>query len=291
MSQADRMLAQVKSLPTMSLTVVRLSKMIDDERSGAADMERVISPDPALTSNLLRLANSPYFGLTRKVESVRQAVTVMGTKRLFEIVAGAGFQSTIPKVIPGYETTSTRFWLHSVAVAALSESLARELRLHPPDYTFTAGLLHDIGKLVIGAYLAAQPEDERPDLMVTEGTLLDREREVFETDHCELGAALAERWNLPKRLQAVARWHHDTEGYTASEHRTLVDLVHAGNGLAHTLGYGSDIGEMSREVKDAVIARLKITTDRLERVASETFEKIVELGQVFTGESGLPGSS
>lgn len=286
MSRIELILAQVKSLPTMPQTVIKLAKMLEDNRSSAADFERIIKPDPALTTNLLRLANSPYFGLPRKVESVRHAVTLMGTKRLFEVVASAAFSRTIPRMIPGYEMDASRFWIHSVAVAALSESLAKELDVFPPDYTFTAGLLHDIGKLVIGAYLATQPEDERPDLIFDEGTLVAHEREVFGTDHSELGAILAERWDLPKRIQVSARWHHDPDGREPSEDRMLVDLVHAGNGLAHALGYGGDVGEMSRDVKDTVISRLGITSTRLERVASETLEKIIALGKIFSDEGG-----
>lgn len=288
MSAVEQILSHVKELPSMPQTVIKLAKMLEDDRSSAGDIERIIKPDPALTTNLLRLANSPYFGLPRKVESVRHAVTLMGTKRIFEVVAGAAFSRTIPAVIPGYSMDAKRFWIHSVAVGVLSESLAKELGIFTPDYTFTAGLLHDIGKLVLGAYLATKRVKERPNLHVEEGFFIDKEREVFGTDHGELGAILAERWDLPTRIVWAAKFHHVPDDLPEGIDQTLVDLVHAGNGLAHALGYGGDVGEMSRGVKDSVIARLGIKVSRLERVASETQIQIMEIGKII-GESGGGG--
>lgn len=94
---------------------------------GGAEFEAVIRPDTALTTSLLRLANSAYFGRSRKIDSVRQAITLLGVKRLFKVAAGAAFTAIIPSRIPGYEIEAQAFWKHNVAVAILSERLAIDL--------------------------------------------------------------------------------------------------------------------------------------------------------------------
>lgn len=274
MSPLDDVLKRVRNLPTLPAAITRLSALVADPSANADDFEAVIRPDPSLTANLLRLANSAYFGLSRQVGSVRQAVTLMGIKRVFDLAASASFTRVIPDRIPGYGISSTDFWEHCVAVAALSERLGADLRIRVPEMTFTAGLLHDVGKIVVGAYF-----DDRPtalaDEVGREGVfLVDAERTLLGFDHAEIGAAVAEHWRLPATIVAAARWHHAPDEAPAGADRTMLDLIHAADGLAHALGLGADVGELSRRIDGAVIQRLGIGVDRLERVAGDTVEEI-----------------
>ena len=164
--------------------MAKLSLLLGDERSGAADFERVIKPDPGMTANLLRAVNTAYFGLGREIASVRQAVTVVGTRRLFEIVASSSFSKIIPDRIPGYELDARAFWLHCVAVAVLGERVAGEISQRAPELTFTAGLLHDIGKIVIGTFLDESSEKVMGRMEEEERlAFVAAEREILMTDH------------------------------------------------------------------------------------------------------------
>ena len=149
-------LADVKRLPTLPASLARLSALQQDERSSAADYEKVIGIDPALTANVLRLANSGFFGSPRQIVSVRQAVTLLGTRRIVEAAMGAAFSAVLPNALPGYCIESVTFWRHCVAVGVLTERIGEDLRLERRADGFTCGLLHDIGKLVTSAYLAPQ---------------------------------------------------------------------------------------------------------------------------------------
>jgi putative nucleotidyltransferase with HDIG domain len=278
--QTDRALERIKKLPTLSAATGRLAALIRDERSGAADFEKVIRPDMALTANLLRMANSAYFGLRCRAESVRQAITLLGLKRVFEVAASAAFAPVIPRLLPGYEVEAAAFWLHSAAVAVLSERLALELRCGTPDLLFTAGLLHDVGKLVVGSFVA---EEQGAILRrVRQGqSFIAAEKEVLGLTHAELGARVAEAWSLPPAVAWAARWHHEPTAAPPEVDRNLVSLVHAADALAHQLGFGADTGELAREIDSAAEGRLGLKARRLEVVASGSLESIREMGNLF----------
>jgi putative nucleotidyltransferase with HDIG domain len=277
----DRILSRLRSLPTLSATAVRLSALARDERSSAADFEKAIRPDPALTANLLRIVNAAYFGLRARVDSVRQAVTLLGLRRTSEVAAAAALGPIIPRRLPGYEIDASSFWQHCIAVAVLSERLSAELRVRRPDLIFTAGLLHDLGKLAIGAFVAEASGEIL--LRVRQGgiSFASAERAALGVDHAEVGAALAEWWKLPPAVADVSRWHHAPAEAPETADRLLVDLVHVADALAHSLGMGADVGEMARKVDAATEARLGIRSRRLEHVAGESLEQIRELERQF----------
>jgi HD-like signal output (HDOD) protein len=179
MSERKDILASIKKLPTFSPTVVRLAQLLGDEEAGPGEYEAVVQVDPALTANVLRMANSAHFGFSRKIGNVREAITLLGTRRLFELGALSAAQAVVPATLPGYGIDSHVYWCHSVAVAVLSERLAKERHLAIPTLTFTAGLLHDIGKLVISSFLASQIETLRQQLSQRTTSLVECERELL----------------------------------------------------------------------------------------------------------------
>jgi putative nucleotidyltransferase with HDIG domain len=275
------LLKQTNELPTLPAATVRLATLINDPTAGAPEFVKVIKPDIALTANVLKLSNSAYFGLSREITSVRQAITLLGTKRIFELAASASFARVLPESIPGYEVEAAQFWKHCVAVAALSERFAYVLGLPTPDLTFTAGLLHDIGKLALGLFLKEHENEVMSRVRTGEVSLINVEKEVLGTDHAELGGAVSDHWQLPAAIRFAAVWHHQPNAAPPESDRVLIDLVHAADSLAHTLGLGADLGELHRRVDEGAIARLKVTQQSLEQVAAETFTEILDLCKLF----------
>ncbi len=275
----------VRDLPTLPAAAMRLAELARDERSSSADFERAIRPDPALTANLLRIANSAYFGLRARVDSVRNAVTLLGLRRVSEMAAAAAFAQTLPARIPGYGMDAGQFWLHSVAVAVLAERLAVETQLPRPDSTFTAGLLHDVGKLAVAAFVSSSSADLFA--RVRAGAVLaEAEREVLGLDHAQVGELVASAWSLPPAVAAVARWHHTPDGLPLLEHRRLVDLVHAADALAHAMGLGADRGELARKVESGASERMGLRARALERVAGESLDAIRDMAALFAPSGG-----
>jgi putative nucleotidyltransferase with HDIG domain len=181
---------------------------------------------------------------------------------------------------------ASSFWMHCVAVAVLSERLSGELGVRRPDLTFTAGLLHDMGKLAIGAFVAGSSVEILSRTREGGTAFVSAERAVLGVDHSEAGAMVAEAWNLPPAVAEVSRWHHAPGDAPEAADRLLIDLVHVADALAHSLGMGTDVGEMARKVDPAAEVRLDVRASRLERVASESLEEIGELARQFLPAGG-----
>ncbi len=281
-------LARVKTLPTLGPVVVQLMSLANNEKASAADFERLIKPDPALTANLLKMANSAYFGCRCQVTSVRQAVAMLGTKRVCETAAGAAFTRVIPSQLKGYGMSAAAYWQHSVAVAVFSERIAKEVGMPVPELTFTAGLLHDIGKLVISSYLEEVATEVESRMRGSDIAYVDAERETLGIDHSQAGAAVAEKWNLPPGIQSAVQWHHAPQSCAEPEGRRLADLVHVADGLSHMMGFGTDQGGLARRIEGEVVERLGLTDFHLQVVASMAVHDIKQLGEVLAKPAGAP---
>jgi putative nucleotidyltransferase with HDIG domain len=279
MIERTEILAGIHSLPTFSQTVVELAQLLRDEEAGLSEYEAVVQLDLALTANLLRMANSAYFGFPRKISSVREAITLLGARRLFELAAMAAVQAVVPPTLPGYGIDSSAYWCHSVAVAVLAERFAKERKLAVPALTFTAGLLHDIGKPVISGFLAGQVDALQTRLADEKRSLLECERELLGADHTQIGAELAQTWNLPEEVVRVVAYHHEPSRGDAPSGDVVVDLVHSADCLSHSLGFGADVGELHRQVDERAIARLGLRHVDLEHVASRALPEIEGLAQ------------
>jgi putative nucleotidyltransferase with HDIG domain len=278
-------LARVRQLPAPSASLLRVSALARDERSSASDFEQAIRPDPALTANVLRIANSAYFGLRCRAESIRHAVALLGVRRIAEVASAAALAPIIPACVPGYEMSASDFWRHSVAVAVLAERTAAALKLDRCDGLFTAALLHDVGKLAIASFVASASGEILARSRDGE-TLVRAEHHVLGLDHAEVGAAVAEAWCLPDAAAAAARWHHAPGQAPEGSDRRAVDVVHLADALAHALGLGADVGELARDVDGGASARVALSAQALERVAAESLEEIADLTALLAGTSG-----
>ena len=223
---------------------------------------------------MLRLANSAYFGLSRRIGSSREAIAILGLKRVYDVATMAAMQRLLPKQIPGYELSSQAFWRHSVAVASFADNLSRAAGIATPATVFTAGLMHDIGKLILGEFLALHATPILEKLRGEGKTLVGAEREILGVDHTEVGAALATQWKLPDQVVAVIRWHHRPDDVPADVPRDCVDLTHIADALAHAFGYGADIGELHRALDLMTYDRLKLATPVVEEVVARSFTDI-----------------
>jgi HD-like signal output (HDOD) protein len=228
----------IGSIPT---AVAQVFGLINDPKATLADFERVVRPDVGLTVNLLKSANSAYYRSSREITSVKDAIGRMGLRRVFEVVASQSFAKTIPSRLRGYALEASEYWGHSVAVAVLSDRIGRAAGFTYPDLAFTAGLLHDLGKVVIATWLGG-PGALVP---VPEGGLstIDLEREVVGLDHLEAGEAVALKWNLPKDIAAAMRWHHEPSSAPTATLRYFATVIQVSDSAAHTAGFGEGGGE------------------------------------------------
>jgi putative nucleotidyltransferase with HDIG domain len=277
----DEIIADVRSFPSMSGVAVRVLKLIEDPDSTASKIEELLRLDPGITANILKLTNSAYFGLSTRIGSVRQAIVLLGWKRLGKLVVTSCVNAILDKPVPGYDLPAGELWRHSIAVSVAAELLANELGITAYDEAFTAALLHDLGKLVLGSYV-------KKDLQAIESAAGENvpfqvaERRILGTDHAEVGARLLENWAFPQSLVNAVRWHHDPDA--AESTRTMVDLVHVANVLCLMIGIGVGREGLRYEPSPDATKRLGVKTRQLEVVASKTLQWANELSELFEAQ-------
>ena len=282
-NRIDDIMASVAAFPSMPGAAARLLTMLDDPATSAAEVEEVLRFDPGLTANILRLSNSAYFGFPAQVGSVRQAVVLLGAKRLMQVVTATCVNAVMNRPVMGYGLSSGGLWQHSIAVSVAAELLVRELGLPDDPEIFTAALLHDVGKLVLGQYI----QDDASGIQLEASVSMpfqEVEHRVFGTDHAEVGARILKDWAFPERIVNAVRWHHDPGGADPSD--TMVDLIHLANVLCLMIGIGVGNEGLQYQTEPAASERLGLTTVHLERVASQTLQWVHEMSERLNpGES------
>lgn len=243
------------SLPEVCMQV---QSVADNPRSSADDMGAVIGRDPALTARLLKLVNSAYFGFPAKVETVTRAVSLVGVRQLRNLALAVSAVELFDRV-PAEQVSMVSFWSHSIYCGLLARELATACRVLHGERLFVAGLLHDIGRLMIYTH---RPEEAERIHRQVDGNGCDlsaAERQVLGYDHAELGGALLQSWQLPEALQVAVAWHHhSSRAPTSALEAALVRLANAmTHGLEHSAGapsYYDPYGPLLKPQEDDPVA-------------------------------------
>lgn len=273
-SKKREIISKMQSFPSMSGIAAKVLKLLDDPDASVGQVEQLLKKDPSLTANLLKLTNSAYFGIPSKVGSVRHAIAMLGWKRLSKLVMAACVSAITDRQIPGYDLPPGVLWQHSVAVSVTAEGLMRELKIAESDEIFTAALLHDLGKLILGGFV--EKELDEIEKVADRGIPFQMaEQEVLGTDHAEIGALMLESWSFPPSLVSAVRWHHDPD--SAPETSSMTDIVHVSNVLCLMIGIGIGVEGLHYEPSVSATKRLGIKPTQLELIASQTLEWAKEL--------------
>ena len=256
---------------------LRVNDMVNDPKSTSGDIAHLISQDPGLTVRLLKVANSPLYGSSRQIETVARAVILLGTAQIRDLVLATSTSQMFAKVTNEVIFIDD-FWQHSIFCGLAAKSLASASGKVTSDFAFVAGLLHDVGQLVlfheqpglmrVALDMVADPRNEME--------MHQAEQAVFGFDHMQLGGALLRAWHLPERLQECVEFHHMPGA--AKKFPVEVALVHIANGMASyaavrsvndlavpdiepecwaVVGLAPDIIESTIEVAEAGIAEVK----------------------------------
>ncbi len=269
-----RIMTQVRAFPGMPATAAKLLRLLEDSDSSASQIEEVLRYDPGLTANILKLTNSAYFGIPSRVSSIRQAVVLLGWKRLLQLVMTMCMSTVMKKPVPGYDLPGGELWRHSIAVSVAAETVVKALKIPEAEEVFTAALLHDVGKLVLGGFVS---EDlQQIEKMVQKGIAFEvAEFIVLGIDHAEIGARILKKWAFPEDLVNAVNWHHNPE--TCDQQCTLSDIVHIANILGLMVGFGKVHDGLAVEPAAEVTDRLGLRPAHLEALAEQTREGVDKL--------------
>lgn len=280
MTEKDRILATVKSVPSLPSVVMKLRKYLNDPDVSFDELAKVIQYDPGLTANVLQLANSAYFGWAGTISSVKEAITRLGTNRVFQMVLCMSVAPLVSKPIKGYDMDAGSLWEHSIAVAICAEQVALALKLKDAGEAFTAGLLHDMGKVVLGTFVEVDDEPIR-EIVVSDGLAFNEaERMVLGIDHAEVAGVLLEDWKLPPEVVATARFHHEPTKADA-EHRQMVDLIHVADILCLNVGWGVGEDGLQYRLDEKANDRLGVRIGMAEEIVLKVMSGMDDLKDMY----------
>lgn len=252
----------VEKMPAFPKSVHRVLELCSDINCAPRDLVQVIENDPIFTLKILKLVNSPYFGLVQKITSIHHAIVYVGLNTLKNVALGLASIGSLPrKNKAGFDMDA--FWLHSLAVGTVSRMMATMILRLPQteagDY-FVAGLLHDVGKVVFAIYMPEEFKDVLAKVGQGELYLYEAEKDVIGADHAEIGAMLAKKWALPDPLTTcIARHHSPDQG----ESDALTDCVFVANQVAKKLEFGSAGENDLEDVPESVLERFDMDLDKI----------------------------
>jgi putative nucleotidyltransferase with HDIG domain len=281
-NRVEDIVAAVDTLPPLPETTFRLMTVIRDPQSSIDDIVAVVKYDEVVTSEILRICNSAYFGLNRKINSLNEATVRLGTAKLLQLVMAVHSNALLGKGQPGYGLPPQALWQHSVATALACEAIGERLHLPNNSLLFTMGLLHDIGKVVLSTYVADDYEDIAR-LVSNEGYAFNEaERMVLGYDHCETGGLLAEKWQLPAEIIRSIRAHHAPP--PPPETDAFIDVVYLANLLSVMVGPGSGHDGLNYRADADVLARYDLTVLDLEGFGAHVIAELAQVKAMFAGQ-------
>jgi putative nucleotidyltransferase with HDIG domain len=227
--QVQKKLESIHDLPTLPVIVVELNRMLQDHGTAVEELIETIEKDPAIVLKLLKLVNSAFYGFRSQISSLHQAVVLLGFNTVRNAVLSVSIINAFKDAdqLEGFDMNE--FWQHSVAVAVTSKHLAKTTALASPDDSFVAGLLHDVGKIILFQFFRDLFEKVWKHMQANQKTFFVSENESSPVDHAMIGGMLTRKWQLPEDLVDTIGFHHqphpDSETYRMQALICLADTI------------------------------------------------------------------
>jgi len=276
----DTLVDGIPSLGSCAGVLDEIETILANPQCTLTDVGEAIEKDPDLTARLLRLGNSSFFGFPTRIETVSETINLIGIQQVQDLIS----VSTVVEMFEGVSADLVNmesFWKHSLACGIAARALALARRVPKPEKYFVAGLLHDVGRLVI--YLQA-PERARQVFAARARhpmLLRDAEVEVFGFDHAEVGGALLKAWNYPANLIQTVRHHH--QPLHAGSFQLEASLIHVADYVVNAMQLGSSGERQAPPPHAAAWDRLGLPLDALAEVVDTTDQQLAEVEQAFLG--------
>lgn len=234
-------LDRIDSLPTLPSIALEVNRMLLNYNTSIKELTKIIEKDQAIASRILKLSNSAFYGLRRRVNNIPHAVVLLGFNTLRNAIISVSVMKTFasPHIFEDFDISD--FWKHSVAVAMVSKNLGEKLKYQTSEDCFLAGLLHDIGKIILSQYFQDLFEKIRTSASRLCISFYEAERREMPIDHAMIGGHLADKWQLPIGVVDTIKYHH-TLGNSEVNHQ-VTTIVHAANIIVNSYS-----GENSKKV-------------------------------------------
>jgi HD-like signal output (HDOD) protein len=266
-------LKKVSTIATLPEVTAKIVQTVEDPKSTAAQLHKIVAHDPALATRILKVVNSAFYGLPGQIGSVERAIVLLGLNAIKNIAVAASLGQLFRgvKLCEGF--TAKDLWTHCIAVGVTARELARQMKLPIADEAFLAGLIHDTGMLVGLQVWPDKLKEACETARTSERDFCEIEREVTGVDHQQLGQGLAELWKFPRSCQLVAGYHHKPTTLS-DNNRMLVTLVYIADTMCCKQNRGFNLTALRQKYEDGGILDLKIDTMLIEQTAGKLDELV-----------------
>lgn len=273
----EQLINKIDDLPTLPSVVDEINTLLRNPRTSAEEVGQAIIIDQTITSKVIRLVNSAFYGFPGRINTITHAIVILGFNTIRNIVLTASIISAFKKNVRNDEFDLTEFWRHSITTGAIAQTIGRQRKWENLEELFISGLIHDLGKLVLFLYLPDE-FDNVLHLAKKENILFkDAERKLLGTDHSELGVLLADHWKLPAYLKDSMRYHHYP---LSSPNPETNSAVHIADILSQGLGKGESGNPSIPAIDPKVWNLLEFNRNRLDEVFTDSWSDI-EKAEIF----------
>ena len=273
----------IQRLPTLPSVLGQILDAASDPEASALDLGQYIATDQSLAGSVLKIVNSAYYSFQREITSIARAIVILGFIEVRNLALTATAFQSLAKGNSGYDRT--QLWRHSMGTAIAASRLARTVNVEEPDDFFTAGLLHDIGKVTLDVLYPEQFIEAAQNANANGRFLRDVELETFGFSHPQVGGLLGKHWNLPKSVVDTIEHHHCPEASSVA--RELTDITALANYLTYQAGLGEASNGKQPEFPEAVAKRLRASDPICENIAEDLRESRERIDQLIDPLSKL----
>ncbi|MBW2051606.1 MAG: HDOD domain-containing protein, partial [Deltaproteobacteria bacterium] len=233
-------IGRMTGLPSLPETVVAILEVLNNPDSSAKELSEALQHDQSIASRVLKLVNSAFYGFPRQIDTLSKAVTILGYTSIQNIILATSIFNTFSKAPHGPVINRKKFWAHALGCGVVAQTIKVRLGMEDGEEVFLAGLLHDIGKVILDAFL---PDEYAQVIKLAQEKnllLVEAEKEILGATHADFGLWLSENWNLPHNLTAAIAHHHDPP--ESKTHFTITSLIHVGDIIVRIfeVGHGGD---------------------------------------------------
>lgn len=269
--RALRIISTVQNLPSVPAIIFELNKVIENPMASAAQIGRIISKDQGLVTKILKVANSPLYGIPRRVSTIDFAVVILGFNQIKNIVIAISMMESF-RDLGDVQFPKKEYWIHSIMVASAAKRLSDDLNLNCSGEAFTAGLLHDLGLPIVHKYFNKEYTQIFQILNNSELPVDLIEKGIIGLSHCEIAKILIDKWNLPLTFSEVAMYHHSPAN--AENFRELVAVVHLADYMTNMLETGNFVWDREFKLDPTVINTLNLHDEEYLKGFIETYKDL-----------------
>ena len=273
-----KILKTLDNMPAMPRIIMKARRMMQNPQANYKEFERALEADQGIATRVLRLANSAYYGVSGTVSSIQRASVILGYQTIGELVLVTSTSDLLDRELKGYGLETGAMWKHAMAVSFGARKIAISKKEHLADDAFTAGLIHDVGKLILNKYLLERKSAFEKYTKVEHRSLVATEKKLLGLNHAEIAAKVCEKWNFPESIYVAIGFHHDENQFRKNE---LACIINVADQIAKW--YNKDKDKIVIEVNKIARKVLDVQAEELRQILHDVTVYVDQVSEQMIG--------